>query len=273
MFILYRDLVNPFRKLENLSSRKRELEYKINHQKDDLHFNYKRTIRDAISDTFELKWFILFLIVFWVIMNVVPVNGENLFYYYKELLIEPVVYATPLNEKGIIGIFIFTIMILLIEFVLFPCLICLCPFPLLFSLMMVRHVNYEKNRITKAKETIRTCEEQLPLVEAAIQETKKIIVPYIGMIPRDYRNSAALHFFSNSYFNFKVRTLPEAINLYDQHLHQQQLEQGQREMAEKMAEAQRRSEDALNDLSMQLAYMQDQIDSQEPVVINNYYYH
>ena len=40
-----------------------------------------------------------------------------------------------------------------------------------------------------------------------------------------------------------------------------------------MAEAQRRSEDALNDLSMQLAYMQDQIDSQEPVVINNYYYH
>lgn len=271
LFKLYRDLVAPFSKLEKLSSRKRELEYKADFEKNYIHFNYKRTIKDAISDTLKLKRIIPFLIVFWVIMSVVQVNGEKLFDYYDELLAGPMLGPIMDNKlyiyMGLFLPFIPEIIVLLIAFVLLPCLIFL--FSWLFPLMMVRHVNYEKSRISKTKETIRICEEQLPLVEAAIQETWKIIAPHVGKVPPNYRNSHALAFFSNSFFNYKVKDLQEAVNLYDQYLHRQQMEQSQREMAE----AQRRSMDALGDLSRQLDHMQDQINSQEPVVNNYYYYH
>lgn len=86
LFSLYRDLVGPFQEFEKRLHRKRELEWnrKANNVKEIISFSYKRIIRNAFSNT--LVWAIPFLIVFYVIVNVVHVNEEKLFYYCGELL-------------------------------------------------------------------------------------------------------------------------------------------------------------------------------------------
>ena len=80
LFSLYRSLAGPFQEFENRSRRKRELERKLEqgtkNAKEPVSFNYKRTLRAVFSDT--LRWAIPFLIIFWIIMNVVQINGEKL---------------------------------------------------------------------------------------------------------------------------------------------------------------------------------------------------
>ena len=129
--------------------------------------------------------------------------------------------------------------------------------------MLIRNVISEVLRISRRKkkneETLIACEkgykELLPQAEAAMQDAWKKIAPYINSIPQDYRNSQALAFFSNSFFNSKVKNLLEAVNLYDQYLHQQKMEQSQREIAEAQRRSQRESMDAIDALSRQMAYM------------------
>lgn len=255
LFKLYQDLVGPFREFENRASHKRGLEWEASNAKGTIDNGYSGTIRNAFSHT--LKWTIPSLIVFWVAMFVVHVNGENLMHYYNPLMSE-LIWAIEdlLSTDGSI-IFEFGAF-----FIAIPLLICLI---FVFSLMIVSCVIPRTRKISKAKRTLKACEKQLPQAEAATREALGRIAPYANKIPPNYRNSQALAFFANSYFNFKVNNLQEAINLYDQYLHQQRMEQGQREMA--MAQ-----QDAMNDISRQLDHMEDLINSQE-IVVNNYYYH
>lgn len=274
LFSLYRNLVGPFKEFEKRSKYKWELEQTLEREpalaKSPISFNFTGTIRDIFSDT--LIWAIPFLIVFWVIMNVVQVNGEKLLMDMYTELLDPVheaIYA-QLSDMVLIGILVE----LLVLFVLFPLL------ALLFPFMIVRNVISEMRHISQRKkkneETLKTCEkirrELLPQAEAAVRDAREKIAPYVEKIPKDYRNSSALAFFSNSFFNSKVKNLQEAVNLYDQYLYRQRMEQSQREIAEAQRKAQRESMDAIDALSRQMDHLQDQIDSQEPVVNNNYYY-
>ena len=272
LFSLYRNLVGPFQELEKRSQRKWELERTAGSAKGIINFGYKETIGKAFSHT--VTWAIPFLIVFYVIMNVVKVNGEKLFYPVEDLLehlgdmiglgyISEIVFNTPsLKSGGILAGLIELIFVLLgiaICYGLFPCVL------FLFPLMIIRNVISRSHKISKAKKTLKACEEQLPQAEAAIQEAWEGIAPYVKYVPPNYRSSNALAFFSNSFFNFKVKNLQEAVNLYDEHLHKQRMEQGQREMAQAQ-------KDAMDDISRQLDYMEDLINSQEYVIYETHYH-
>lgn len=258
LFRLYRDLVGPFQELERRASNKRTIEQGASEARGTIGYGYRRIIRKAFSHT--IIWAIPFLIVFYVIVNVVHVNGEKLFYYY-DLLITALSELIPvwegMNNSALVG-FILLVIAALFFFAAFPCLI------FLFPPMIVGNVISRAHKISKAKKTLKDCERVLPQAEAAVQEAYKNIAPYIDKVPPNYRYSHALAFFSDSFFNFKVRNLQEAVNLYDQYLHQQRMEQGQREMAQAQ-------KDAMDEIFRQLDHMEDLINSQEPVV-NNYYY-
>lgn len=273
LFSLYRSLVSPFLEYEERSKNKRELERKlewnVKDAKKPVRFDCKRTIRGVISDI--LKWAIPFLIVFWVIMNVVQVNGEKLLLDMYSELLNPVydaIYA-QLGSMVLIGLFVE----LFVFGALCPCLV------LLFPWMLVRNVIYRMRWVSQKKkkneETLKACEkaykELLPQAEAAIQEAWKKIAPHLNRIPPDYRNSRALAFFSKSFFNGKVKNLQEAVNLYDQYLHQQRMEQGQREIAKAQIKAQKESMAAMDDLSRQMAYMQEELQDQIDSLEYHYY--
>lgn len=256
LFSLYRDLVEPFKEFEKQAYNKRTIERGASDARGTIDYGYIGIIREAFLHT--LKYAIPFLIAFYVITNVARVNGEKLFYYYG-MLVSELGYAIEdlLFENGNV---IFEIVATFILLVPFTCLI------IFFPLMIVGNVISRTHSISQAKKTLKVCEEVLPQAESATQEAWKRIAPYVKKIPPNYQNSSALAFFSNSFFNSKVKNLQEAVNLYDQYLHQQRMEQSQREIAE----AQRESMDAIDALSRQMDYLQDQIDSLE--IVNNYYY-
>ncbi len=273
LFSLYKSLVKPFQEFENRSYRKRELERTAESFKRAISFGYKGTIPEIFSHT--LIWAIPSIIVFFVILNVVPMKDGGKLYDYmygSDSWIDSVVYAIQTRYahlfKGNFG-WIYSILLLIVAliicYVLYPYLICLiCLFPLMTAVSVIPRAH----KLSKVKKALKTYEEQLlPQAEAAIQEAGKKIAPDLKRIPRNYRNSHALAFFSDSFFNFKVNNLQEAINLYDQYLHQQRMEQNQ-------LESQAESMDAINALSRQMDEMQYQIDTKEETVINynTYYY-
>lgn len=259
LFSLYRDLVGPFQELENRLNHKWDLELTARDARGIIDYGYKRTIREAFSHTRKIIWALPFLGVFHIVMNVVPLNGETLFYYYEDLL-ETITYNIYPFHQGLIGSFIYAIMALIIIYFLLPCLI------FLFPLMIVGNVIYRTHVISKAKKTLKSCEELLPQADAAIQETWNSIAPYVEKVPPNYRTSHALAFFANSFFNFKVRNLQEAVNLYDDYLHKQRMEQSQREMLE----AQRESMNAINALSGQMDYIHAQMDFMQDQISSLY---
>lgn len=263
LFGLYRSLIGPFQEFEERVHNKRNIEKDASNARGTIDYGYRRIIREAFSHT--IKGAIPFLIFFYVILNVVHVNGEKLYYYF-EMLVDYLGEFIPLPEASGEVTFIFmtillilTLVSLFILYVPFPCL------TLLFPLMIVGSVISRTHVITKAKKTLKDCEELLPQAEAAIREAYTSIAPYVDKVPQSYRNSHALAFLSSSFFNYRARNLQEAVNLYDQYLHQQRLEQGQREMAAAQKAA-------MDDMFRQLDHMEDLINSQE-IVVNNYYYH
>ena len=255
LFRLYRNLVEPFREYEKRTYCKRELEQKAESAKSIIGYGFKKVIREAFWHT--LKWAIPFLIIFYVIANNVHVNGSKLYYYYTDLCESMVIYSD-------------NIIILLLEclffWVPFPCLIFLFPF------MIVRNMISRLCRISRVKKTLKTCEEQLAQEEAAVQEVWKGIAPYIGKVPSGYRNSRALAFFSDSFFNSKVKNVTEAIELYKQHLLVNERIHHAMQMALIEENEKQKRQRALENISRQLDHIQDQLDSQEPIV-NNYYYY
>lgn len=260
LFSLYRDLVGPFKEFENRSYNKWIIEKAANEARGTIAYGYKGIIGEMFGNT--VKGAIPFLIVFYIAVNVIQIDGEKLFHHFEDLVeTVPVtnmifsLYDIPFFQDSDFGTLIFAILVLLFSFVLFPCLIFL--FPLMIAITMI----YRTHVISKAKKTLKSCEDTLPQAEALIQEVRKVIAPHIGKIPRNYRSSAALAFFSDSFFNYKVRNLQEAVNLYDQYLHQQRVEQSQRKMAQ-----------AQEGISRQLDYMQDQMDSMEAEINSLYYY-
>ena len=263
LFSLYRSLVAPFQEFEKRVHNKKTIERGASNARGTIDYGYRGIIGEAFSHT--IKGAIPFLIIFYIILNVVHTNGIKIYYYFDLLvlyLFDCIPSPEASGEKTLIFMLIWLILILVelfILYVLFPC------FAFLFPLMIVGSVISRTHVIAKAKKTLKDCEELLPKADAAVRESYKNIAPYFEKIPKDYRNSDALAFLSSSFFNYKARNLQEAINLYDQYLHQQRMEQGQREMA--MAQ-----QDAMNDISRQLDYMEDLINSQE-IVVNNYYYH
>lgn len=242
LFNLYKTLVGPFQEFENRLCYKRELEWTAEDAKGTIRFGYKRIIREAFL--FTLKCAIPFLIIFWVVYNVVHVESlRNIYDMYIGCIDTPLValHAQLFEKEGGLSAIetIYYLVVRLIEAVPYPCL------TFLFPLMIVGSVISRTHGISQAKKTLKTCEDVLPQAETAIQDAWKKIAPYIKNIPPNYRNSSALAFFSNSFFNYKVKNLQEAVNLYDQYLHQQRMEQSQREIAE----AQRESMAAIDALS------------------------
>lgn len=278
LFSLYKSLVGPFQEFEKRSYRKRELEWKIKSAAEDaqrtVRFNYKKVIRKAFAHT--LIWAIPFLIVFYIIMNVVHVNEEKLFYYYSvsdpaEAVAEAIEekIEDKLSEKADIAYEIVAAFIICVPL---PCLRFLFPLMIVGNVIPeVRHVSQAKKKKEESLKTCEACKELLPQAEAAIQEAWKRIGPFVKYIPPDYRNSSALAFFSKSFFNLKVKNLTEAVNLYDQYLHQQRMEESQREIANAQREAQRESMAAIDALSGQMAYMHDQIQDQIDSLYYRYY--
>lgn len=263
LFGLYRSLVGPFQEFEERVHYKRTVEQDASKARGTIDYGYRRIIREAFSHT--IKGAIPFLIIFYVILNVVHVNGEKLYYYFQVLVdyLDDLIpsWETP-SEVTFIYMSILLILVIVELFILyvpFPCL------ALLFPLMIVGSIISRTHVIAKAKKTLKACEELLPQAEDAIREAYTSIAPYVDKVPQSYRNSHALAFLSSSFFNYKARNLQEAVNLYDQYLHQQRMEQGQREMAAAQKAA-------MDDMFRQLDHMEDLINSQE-IVVNNYYYH
>ena len=244
LFSLYRDLVKPFQTLENRLYRKQELEWTAGSAKETINSGYAGTIRSAFLHT--LKWSIPFLGIFWMFGFFTALNAKSPVTYYNSLTEDLIEAINDILDGG----WIFELVAYLIFDVLLPCLF------FLFPLMIVVTAISRAYKISQAKKTLKACEKQLPQAETAVREAYKSIAPYVEKVPPNYRNSSALAFFSDSFFNFKVRNLQEAVNLYDQYLHQQRMEQGQREMAQAQ-------KDAMDDISRQLDYLHDQMDSME----------
>lgn len=257
LFSLYSNLVEPFKEFEKRAYNKRTIELGASDARGTIDYGYIGIIREAFRHT--VKWAILFLAVFWISGFIAYLaNIKSLVAYYDSLSSELIWAIEDIIFED--GSWIFELVALVILYIPFPCLI------FLFPLMIIRNAIHRTHVISKAKKTLKTCENALPQADALLQDAWNSIAPYVEKVPPNYRNSHALAFFSNSFFNFKVRNLQEAVNLYDDYLHKQRMEQSQREMLE----TQRESMNAINSLSGQMDYIHAQMDFMQDQISSLY---
>lgn len=64
----------------------------------------------------------------------------------------------------------------------------------------------------------------------------KILEPYLQYVPPAYRSSHALGYFVDSYINVRVENLSEAVKAYDNYVHQQNVQQGFKQIDARLRE-------------------------------------
>ena len=179
----------------------------------------------AVLYTFSFA--IPFLIVFYIVVNVVKLGGDKSLYSVFEawLNYSPSVsmvtgWLLPSTDNFLWGL-IFIPVGLVFLYAVVPCIYFF--FPVVFVLCTISMIFTMKTAKTDLKESAEIIEEMNLSIELLVNELE---IP-LQAVPSDYQYSEALEYFCNSYMNGRVQTLQEAITAYDTYLHRRKMEHAQ----------------------------------------------
>ncbi len=257
LFQLYFTLVAPLKRLEDACAKESELRKNMENAQNTIKKAFAMLLSRTLKSTVVLL--VPFIIFFLIIGNVLHTpDGIKWLDAFLDWAGE-----TPLgawagnglaslltNSDGALTI-LGALLVPLLFYVLMPCVTLLLPAMLVLSAArMVFSVIF-------AKVTLEKCRKELPRAEGQVEKMVKKLSPALAFVPPDYRYSAAVEYFYKSYHNEKASTLKEAVNLYDNYMHQVRMEQKQQEILQ----AQCRILSALDYQSAKIDALEKKMDS------------
>ena len=231
LFHLYHRLIQPLKNFEKLCDRQDTLKKEIQDAKDTVKSAFVLPFLLGLKFTFALA--IPFVIVFLIVANVCHTQeGVSLFTAYDDWFTQTG-FGVWLSDKvsgmidsGLFVGFLGVILTFIVGCALFPIAVFLFPAMLAVGIVVTIF------SVISARGTIKRGNRELPELEAQISRMLKELAEPLAYVPPDYRYSAAVEHFCQSYGNGKATSLKEAVNLFDTYVHQLEMEQRQQEILE-----------------------------------------
>lgn len=233
VFRLYGKLVEPMKKFEETCRIHEAQKKDVTNAKDTIHTCFITPFVYAALITVALA--IPFVIIFWIVVNVVQVEGGiklvDLYYpWYESFAIRDIVVNWSMGIEGLFLQFLSLIVVAIFEFVLMPiALILVLPAFGLGIIGTILGVIHASMVIAKAKI-------ELPVREQQIEKMLEQLTEPLTYVPPSYRYSEAIEYFYNSFCNKRADELKEAVNLYDTYVHRRSLEESQQVMIQNQVE-------------------------------------
>lgn len=228
---LYLQLLPPLRELEELCDRKEVWSKKVQEAKNTVGAAFVTPFVVGIHLTLMLA--VPFVVLFLIVTNVAhTADGMSYFNVYDQWL-ENTAFGVwflgkielMINGGVLLGLLGLLVM-LIVGCGLFPIV------AFLFPAMLVVGVLWTIISVISAKATISSGNVELAQLEQQIDSKFNELVEPLAYVPPDYRYSAAVEHFCQSFNNGKASTLKEAVILFDNYVHQLKMEQGQQEIIE-----------------------------------------
>lgn len=229
LFSLFYILSKYLKEYEELTAQKRDKETGLEGREDNVNHPILFTLTNTILYT--LLRAIPFLIIFFIVTNVIRTDDGRAFWYACEKwmsstpIIRAIFAILPDTNSVIINTVILLFKLILIFFIE-PCITILMP--LSFVASVITTIRTKTNLPTMKKEFVD--------IEKEVEEMEFIIDGPLTFVPPDYRTSDALEYFCRCYVNGKVSNLKEAIDRYDVYRHRQEMERVHNEISSQQIE-------------------------------------
>lgn len=263
LFHLYYRLIQPLKNFEELCDRQDNLKNKMQEAEDTVKSAFFIPFIMALKFTLILA--IPFVIIFLIVANICHTGeGVKLFDAYDNWITHTSFGEWFLGgvdgsiHSGIFAGLLGIIVMFIVLCGLTPVVVFLLPAMFIFSVLITI------GSVISAKSTIKNGNEELPQLNAQIEHALGELTEPLSFVPPDYRFSAAVEHFCQSYSNGKASTLKEAVILFDNYVHQMKMEQGQQEILESHREVLRKLDDQsaqLRSLERQVGKVKDRVDS------------
>ena len=247
MFSLFYVLSKYLKEYENMTAlRKKDNQLLINGL-EDVNKPATYVISSVLGGT--IVFGIPFLIIFYIVTNVVHLGDGRSLYYVYDTFIEniPVVnrfltWLSDFHGESIILLLLHLLFVLVLWYTLVPCITVLMPAMAVISLFQLKKI---KKSIPKLRDEVRE-------LDKYISELEKEMDFAITFVPPDYRTSEALEFFCNDFANGKVTNLKEAMKEYDLYCHRKSVEETQKKAASEQTRLLQEQNEILKNLKIRV---------------------
>ncbi len=247
MFSLFYVLSKYLKEHENMTAlRKKDNQLLINGL-EDVNKPATYVISSVLGGT--IVFGIPFLIIFYIVTNVVHLgDGRSLYYVYDTFIANiPVVnrfltWLSDFHGESIILLLLLQLFVLALWYILVPCITVLMPAMAVISLFQLKKI---KKSIPKLRDEVRE-------LDKYISELEKEMDFAITFVPPDYRTSEALEFFCNDFANGKVTNLKEAMKEYDLYCHRKSVEETQKKAASEQTRLLQEQNEILKNLKIRV---------------------
>lgn len=224
VFNLYGRLVEPLKQFEDACAEQASYKESVENAKAIMWSWWLQAILYTVIFTVVLA--IPFAILFWNAGKHIQIGeGANLvetyYEWYKGLEVTANVTEWCKNFMGLFTGIIGFVVIVSFEMVVMPCATFLVPIVAIISLVVsILGAIHASSIVAGSKAGLPARQET---IEAMLEELEGPLT----FVPPDYRYSEAVEYFYKSFANHKADTLKEAVNLYDNYVHQRNMEESQ----------------------------------------------
>ena len=207
LFSLYKQLINPVREIEMCEDEIYRKQTDVARLNSKTYCYFKEILRLSIPFGIAAM-VIVFVLAFLDETHPIVVAAEE----YTRFIDTILGIITDAGVPGIIGFIVYMLM-------LFGGLY-LIPIPIPIAIVIL------KNHLSKSndKKNVERINEEIKNIEDDVKKRISAISEVIRFVPPEYRNSQALSYFVESYANSRVNNLKEAVNAWDQKVHQRNTE-------------------------------------------------
>ncbi|MBQ7291313.1 MAG: hypothetical protein IJW76_06305 [Clostridia bacterium] len=260
LFQLFRLLIRPLQDLENLCCQEEEIKQQKIKAYNAMHPSIFSTILTSIVTTIFLS--IPFGIIFSILSSIIPLGDGTLFDAFDKwaagipfigTLLD---WVTP-SKEGLLWIILGFIVLIFMEFIVLPNLLILFPITLIVNIIIL---------IVSAvigKREYNSCVKTLEELKGKIDFSMEQLSIPLNLVPPNYRHSAALIHFCNSYANRRASTVKEAIECYETDLHRKKVEDAQNIILQNQLEIAQQIQsqnDTINDLQQSVKKVKNKVD-------------
>lgn len=260
LFQLFRLLIRPLQDLENLCCQEEEIKQQKIKAYNAMHPSIFSTILTSIVTTIFLS--IPFTIIFLIVSNIIRFDDVTLFDIFDKWtsnipFVEALFNWLANPKEGILWYILSFVAILFVGFVVLPNIFILLPATLVINIVILIV------SAIKGKSTYKSCEKTLEELKDKIDFLMEQLSIPLNLVPPNYRHSAALIHFCNSYANKRASTVKEAIECYETDLHRKKVEDAQNIILQNQAEIAQQIQsqnDTINDLQQSVKKVKNKVD-------------
>lgn len=214
LFRLYSQLIQPLKNYEGLCNKQETLNKEIQEAKNTIRTAFIKPILLALKYT--VTYAIAFALLFLLITNMFRTSdGVLLFTAYDHWFEETAFGAwllaklSLMNSSSALSMLFGIVLMLVVGCIVFPIV------AVLFPAMLVTGIVVTIISVLSAKSTIKNGSGELEQLDQQIKDMLNELAEPLIFVPPDYRYSAAVEHFWQSYNNGSASTLKEAIILFD----------------------------------------------------------